>query len=140
MAEETSKAGPTHVGNLDGEPILETPEIDMDDDPLSTVESERKLAEAQRPPASPPTATENHDNRLSTQWLTPVVSLASDEFVERIQALPDHVHLELANVIFSNCRLACFEFYYSNGKCLEEGMHLLGIHDHHIPSSVGGNR
>ncbi|KAJ9604697.1 hypothetical protein H2200_010811 [Cladophialophora chaetospira] len=55
------------------------------------------------------------DSPLSTEWLVPVVPLASDEFVTRMQQLSDDEQQELAEVVFSNCRLACYDFYHVNG-------------------------
>ncbi|OCT45720.1 hypothetical protein CLCR_01609 [Cladophialophora carrionii] len=120
MAKETSKAEPTDLGqNITATPILEAGEVEMDEDPFSTVESRRRVAEAGTPPISLPTVTENHGHLLSTRRLAPVVSLASDDFVEKIQELPHGYHLEIAEIVFSNCRLACFDFYFTHGKCLE---------------------
>ncbi|ETI24248.1 hypothetical protein G647_03617 [Cladophialophora carrionii CBS 160.54] len=114
MAEETSKAEPTDLEHTTATLILEAGEVEMDEDPFSTVESRRRVAEAETLPISLPTVTENHGHLLSTRRLAPVVSLASDEFVEKIEELPNGYHLELAEIVFSNCRLACFDFYFAH--------------------------
>lgn len=53
---------------------------------------------------------------MPPERLIPVVPLASEDFVTRIQALSDEVQARLAEVVFSNCSLACFDFYEVHGK------------------------
>jgi len=41
--------------------------------------------------------------------------MPSQDFESNVQAIDPSMHPEFAEVIFSNCRVACFDFYRDNG-------------------------
>lgn len=51
----------------------------------------------------------------SLDWLNPRGAAASLDFRRNLSVLDPRMHNELPEVIFSNCRLACFQFYRANG-------------------------
>jgi hypothetical protein len=60
-------------------------------------------------------SAERNTTTKSPSWLNPVVTMPSQEFQANVQAIDTSMHQELAEVIFSNCRVACFDFYRANG-------------------------
>jgi hypothetical protein len=50
----------------------------------------------------------------SPSWLKPIVTMPSSVFVENVRKLDPSMHEQLVEIIFSNCRRACFDFYREN--------------------------
>jgi hypothetical protein len=55
------------------------------------------------------------DRKKSPSWLKPVVMMPSEDFEAIIKAVDPSLHQAFAEVIFSNCRAACFVFYRAQG-------------------------
>jgi hypothetical protein len=48
-------------------------------------------------------------------WLSPKVSMPSAKFKAKVQDFSPTTHTRLIETVFSNCQIACFDFYQANG-------------------------
>jgi len=59
-------------------------------------------------------AEPDEDRTQSPSWLKPVVMPPSEGFKVNVQAIDHFFHVGLVDVIFSNCRVTCFDFYHAS--------------------------
>ncbi|KAK6366984.1 uncharacterized protein PV06_02993 [Exophiala oligosperma] len=119
---ETTARDDDQDGDVDNE--VEVDDEDVEDDQRMVPAPSPQSNGHQRKPRSPPTGTANtpaqdvnSDNGVPFNWpkgLTPAVTLRSPEFVARIESLSTGEQSQLAEIIFANCRTACFDFYRNN--------------------------
>ncbi|KAJ9625386.1 hypothetical protein H2204_010359 [Knufia peltigerae] len=119
---ETTARDDDQDGDVDNE--VEVDDEDVEDDQKMVPAPSPQSNGHQRKPRSPPTGTANtpaqdvnSDNGVPFNWpkgLTPAVTLRSPEFVARIESLSTGEQSQLAEIIFANCRTACFDFYRNN--------------------------
>ncbi|RYP07053.1 hypothetical protein DL764_002776 [Monosporascus ibericus] len=76
------------------------------------------------PPSSPPVLHRQPPPAAKTVLLDPQITdaleievgtLPSQEFLLFMRRLPSRVHADIANIIFSNCKVTCFNFYRLHG-------------------------
>ena len=101
-----------------------------DPDGLSDIEedsgasSESEIAAARNPSVPLQQAPEKQNTDVATvrgdlnvqspSWLKPIVTMPSLDFEANVQKIDPSMHAEFAEIIFSNCRVACFDFYHAN--------------------------
>lgn len=96
---------------------------DIEED--SGVSSESEIATARNPSVPLQQAPEKQNTDVATvrrdpnaespSWLKPIVTMPSLDFEANVQKIDPSMHAEFAEIIFSNCRVACFDFYHANG-------------------------
>jgi hypothetical protein len=76
-----------------------------------------KMSTAKYPSTTVQQASREYNNTAtrSPDWLKPVVMMPSQDFESNAQLVDPFIHPIVAEVIFSNCRAACFDFYRTNG-------------------------
>ena len=90
---------------------------DIEED--SGVSSESEIATARIPSVPLRQAPEKQNTDVATaqspSWLKPIVTMPSLDFEANVQKIDPSMHAKFAEIIFSNCRVACFDFYHANG-------------------------
>ena len=86
-------------------------------DHLSGKTAKSKMSTAKYPSTTLQQASREYTNTAarSPDWLKPVVMMPSQDFESNARLVDPSLHGILAEVIFSNCRAACFDFYRTNG-------------------------
>lgn len=86
-------------------------------DHLSGKTAKSKKSTAKYPSTTLQQASREYNNTAtrSPDWLKPVVMMPSQDFESNTRLVDPSIHPILAEVIFSNCRAACFDFYQTNG-------------------------
>jgi hypothetical protein len=83
-------------------------EISATKNPLAPLQQESKVQDGEA-------ATEGRaSGTQSPSWLKPIVTMPSSIFVENVRRIDPAMHAQFAEMIFSNCRSACFGFYREN--------------------------
>ena len=85
------------------------------DGPGSSREPATELSFANKSATMQSALADPDDFRQSPTWLSPIVNMPSAKCKAYISNIPLDYHAQLADIVFSNCRTACFEFYRASG-------------------------